>query len=93
MPIHTPQFVLKLWAYIPAWPGIRQAIQATAAAIIAYELAVFFALPQGYWAVMTAILVVQSSVGGSIGLAMDRFLATLLGAAVGGALLAASHAG
>ena len=93
MPIHAPQFVQKLWAYCPAWPGIRQAIQATAAAILAYELAAYFALPQGYWAVMTAILVVQSSVGGSLGLAIDRFLATLLGAAVGGALLAAAGAG
>ncbi len=69
------------------WPKIRQAIQTTVAAVVAYAIATFLALPQGYWAVMTAILVVQASVGASLGLAVDRLLATLLGAAVGGALV------
>lgn len=70
------------------WPRIRQAIQTTVAAVAAYGLATSLSLPQGYWAVVTAMLVVQTSVGASLGLAIDRLLATLLGAAVGGALLA-----
>lgn len=69
------------------WAAIRQAIQTVFAAVAAYVLAEWMQLPQGYWAVMTAILVVQSSVGASLGLALDRLLATIVGAAVGGALV------
>jgi uncharacterized membrane protein YccC len=58
------------------------------AAVLAYLGATYFELPQGYWSVMTAILVVQSSVGASLGLAFDRLLATVLGAALGGLLVA-----
>jgi uncharacterized membrane protein YgaE (UPF0421/DUF939 family) len=36
----------------------------------------------GYWSVMTAILVVQANVGASLGLAFDRLMATLFGAAL-----------
>ncbi|MGH6962054.1 MAG: FUSC family protein, partial [Dongiaceae bacterium] len=71
-----------------AWPQLRQAIQTAFAAVVAYAIAAWFALPQNYWAVMTAILVVQASIGASLGLALDRLLATLLGAAVGAALVA-----
>ncbi len=71
-----------------SWPQLRQAIQTAFAATIAYLVADYFALPQGYWAVMTAILVVQASIGASLGLALDRLLATLLGAAAGAALVA-----
>ena len=69
------------------WPLIRQSIQTTVAASAAYLVAAALDLPQGYWAVITSILVVQSSVGGSLGLAVDRLIATLLGAGVGGGLL------
>jgi uncharacterized membrane protein YccC len=71
------------------WPKARQAIQTMVAAVAAYLVATYFAMPQGYWSVMTAILVVQANVGASLGLAFDRLLATLLGAATGAALVAA----
>ena len=41
-------------------------------------------LQQGYWAVISALLVMQSSIGGTLGASRDRFIGTLLGAAVGG---------
>lgn len=41
-------------------------------------------LPQGYWAVFTVIIVMQGSIGGTVGVAVDRMYGTLLGAAVGG---------
>jgi uncharacterized membrane protein YccC len=43
-------------------------------------------LPQGYWAVFTAVLVVQGSVGGSWKAAVDRLVGTVLGAVYGGAV-------
>ena len=70
------------------WPRVRLAIQTAVAAGAAFGFATYFALPQGYWAVVTAMLVVQASVGASLGLAMDRLLATVLGATVGGIVLA-----
>jgi uncharacterized membrane protein YccC len=46
-------------------------------------IASVLSLPQGYWAVFTAVLVVQGSVGGSWKAAVDRLLGTLMGAAYG----------
>jgi uncharacterized membrane protein YccC len=78
-----------------SWPRLRQAVQTTVAACLAYAAADLLALPQGFWAVMTAILVTQANVGASLGLAVDRLLGSLLGVLVGGGvalLLADSHA-
>jgi uncharacterized membrane protein YccC len=65
----------------------KQAAQTAFAAALSYVIALTFGLPQGYWAVITAILVVQSSIGGSLGLVVDRLVATILGAVAGLALL------
>jgi uncharacterized membrane protein YccC len=78
-----------------SWPRLRQAVQTTVAACLADAAADLLALPQGFWAVMTAILVTQANVGASLGLAVDRLLGSLLGVLVGGGvalLLADSHA-
>jgi uncharacterized membrane protein YccC len=78
-----------------SWPRMRQAVQTTVAACLAYAAADLLDLPQGFWAVMTAILVTQANVGASLGLAVDRLLGSLLGVLVGGGvaiLLADSHA-
>lgn len=55
-----------------------------------YLLAEQFALPNGYWAVLTAVLVVQATLGASLSVAIDRALGTLAGGIVGvaGATLA-----
>ncbi|TAL04514.1 MAG: FUSC family protein [Rhodospirillaceae bacterium] len=44
-------------------------------------LAAAFNLPQGYWAVFTAVLVTQSSVGGSVTTGIDRLIGTVGGVA------------
>lgn len=72
-----------------AWPRLRQAIQTTVAASVSYFIVDAFGLPQGFWAVMTAILVTQANVGASLGLATDRLLGSLLGVVVGGAVAVA----
>ena len=67
----------------------------TVAACLAYAAADLLDLPQGFWAVMTAIVVTQANVGASLGLAIDRLLGSLLGVLVGGGValvLANSHA-
>jgi uncharacterized membrane protein YccC len=54
--------------------------------LLAYVLADSFALPQGYWAVFSAIIIVQASVGGSIKATTDRLIGTIGGAVAGGAV-------
>ena len=71
------------------WLALRMLVSATAA----YALAKAFGLPQGYWAVLTTIIVTQSSVGGSLKAAIDRLVGSVCGALVGAAvaLLLPSH--
>jgi len=62
----------------------RHAARVTAASIAAYVLATSLGLPQGYWSVISAIIVVQSSIGGTMVAAQERVFGTVLGAAAGG---------
>jgi uncharacterized membrane protein YccC len=71
------------------WPRLRLAIQTTIAACLAYVIAAALGLPQGFWAVMTAILVTQANVGASLGLAAERLGGSLLGVIVGGGVAVA----
>lgn len=61
----------------------RLGLRATVAAICAYGLALAFHLPNGYWAVLSAVLVVQSSLGASLAVATDRALGTVAGGVIG----------
>lgn len=45
------------------WPRLRLAIQTTIAACLSYVIVDALGMPQGFWAVMTAILVTQANVG------------------------------
>lgn len=62
---------------------MRLGLRAAVAAVAADALAYFLSLPNGYWAVLTAILVVQSSIGASLSVAVDRVLGTVLGGVIG----------
>lgn len=69
---------------------LKLGVRACVAALVAHGLATLIELPHGYWAVLTAVLVVQSTVGASLSIAVERTLGTLVGGVVGvaGALLA-----
>jgi uncharacterized membrane protein YccC len=82
---------VKLWSNLRGWAGanavaIRLCLRMTIAGLLAYVLAEFFVLPQGYWAVFSAIIVMQASVGGSIKATADRLIGTVGGALAGGAV-------
>ncbi|MDB5454612.1 MAG: hypothetical protein JWP92_197, partial [Caulobacter sp.] len=64
---------------------IRHAIRVTAAVGAAYALATLLRLPQGYWAVFTAVIVVQTSIGATITASMERLLGTVVGGLAGAA--------
>ena len=56
------------------------------AALAAYMVGLALGLAQGYWAVFTAVIVMQASVGGSLKATFDRLIGTLGGAVYGGAV-------
>ncbi len=67
---------------------MKLALRVTIAGTLAFAITKFFNLPQGYWAAITAVVITQASVGGSLKAALERFLGTLAGAAYGGAVAA-----
>jgi len=67
-------------------PRVRQAVKTTIAACLAYVIADFLGLPQAFWAAVVAIFITQANIGASLGLALDWFLGSLVGAVVGGAV-------
>jgi uncharacterized membrane protein YccC len=73
---------------VPGWIRRRRAqlhlsVRITVAGLAAFALAHLFGLAQGYWAVLTAVIVMQASVGGSLKATLDRFGGSLGGAAWG----------
>ena len=66
---------------------LRFCARVTVAAISALLIAQFFALPlHGLWVVLTATVITQLSVGGSLGAGLEYFLGTLGGAVYGGSV-------
>lgn len=60
--------------------GLRTAV----AGGLAYGVAEFFALPRGFWSVVTAVVIMgQPRVGASLKAGVDRFLGTIVGAVAG----------
>jgi uncharacterized membrane protein YccC len=64
-------------------PEIRLSLQMTVAGLAAFAVAELLGLAQVYWAVLTAVIVTQSSIGGSLKASFDRFFGTIGGAAWG----------
>lgn len=65
---------------------IRHGLRIAAGGLASYAAGHLLGLPQAYWAVFTAVLVVQGSIGGSWKASTDRFVGTLFGAAYGAAV-------
>lgn len=62
-------------------PRLRFCLRVTTSAIVAFTLAQFLAIPlHGLWAVLTAVVVTQMSVGGSLKATADYVIGTLGGA-------------
>lgn len=61
----------------------RMAVRVSVAALLAFAIGRGLGLQQGYWAVFTAIIVMQASLGGSFTAALDYFVGTLAGAIYG----------
>lgn len=65
-------------------PDIWKAgLRTAAAAGISQAVAQLLGLPQGYWAVISAIVIMQANLGASLEAAADRLVGTLAGAILG----------
>ena len=68
---------VTFWDDLQGWAtaksaALRLCLRMTVAGIVAYALAEMLALPQGYWAVFSSIIIMQASVGGSVKATIDR---------------------
>jgi uncharacterized membrane protein YccC len=64
------------------------AARTAVAAIASYLFARLFRLPEPYWASISTMVVMQSTLGASLPISMQRFAGTAIGAAVGAAAAA-----
>ncbi|MBX9710819.1 MAG: FUSC family protein [Xanthobacteraceae bacterium] len=71
---------------------LRQTARVTVAVAAAYASYKLLDLQQGYWAVFTVLIVMQGSIGSTLGAAIDRLIGTMGGAFLGG-LAVAMHTG
>jgi uncharacterized membrane protein YgaE (UPF0421/DUF939 family) len=63
------------------------AIRTAVAAVLSYLIARLCRLPEAYWAPISALIVMQSSLGAALPVSVQRFVGTALGSAAGAALV------
>ncbi len=66
----------------------KQAIKTAIAGVASMYATRLFHLPQGYWAAISALIVMQSNVGATLNASRTRLAGTAVGAVVGGAFVA-----
>jgi uncharacterized membrane protein YgaE (UPF0421/DUF939 family) len=62
---------------------IALAVKTAVAAVLSMYAANLLHLPQGYWAAISAIVVMQSEVGATLSASRDRLIGTAIGAVAG----------
>ena len=64
---------------------LRHAVRVSMAVGAAFAAGAILRLPQAYWMVFTAVIVVQTSIGGTITASLERLAGTVVGGLVGAA--------
>ncbi len=67
-----------------AFESAKQAIKTAIAGVISLYLTDLFHLPEGYWAAISALIVMQSNVGATLSASRTRLAGTAVGAIIGG---------
>jgi len=65
--------------------SLAHAARTTVAAVVSYLIARLLRLPEAYWATVSTIIVMQSTLGAALPISAQRFAGTAMGAAAGGA--------
>jgi uncharacterized membrane protein YccC len=68
------------------WPVLVHSVRTAVAAVVSLLVAQLFGLPATYWAPITTLVITQSSLGAAFAVSSQRFIGTVLGALVGGAV-------
>jgi uncharacterized membrane protein YccC len=75
---------MKLWAWDEKnLPSITHAIRTALAATASVLIARLVQMPEAYWAVIATLVVMQSTLGATLTLSLERIVATAVGASVG----------
>jgi uncharacterized membrane protein YgaE (UPF0421/DUF939 family) len=75
---------MKLWSWQKEnLPSIPHSIRTAAAATLSVVVARLVHMPEAYWAAIATLVVMQSSLGATLTLSIERVVATALGASVG----------
>lgn len=76
--------LMKLWAWdAKNLPSITHAIRTAVAAMISVIIARLVQMPEAYWAAIATLVVMQSTLGATLTLSVERIVATAVGASVG----------
>jgi uncharacterized membrane protein YccC len=85
--------VMKLWKWEPEnLPSVIHSIRTAVAATVSLAIARLFGLPEAYWAAIATLVVMQSTLGATLLISIERIAATALGA-LAGALVASYFTG
>jgi uncharacterized membrane protein YccC len=75
---------MKFWAWDEKnLPSITHAIRTAVAATASVIIARFVQMPEAYWAAIATLVVMQSTLGATLTLSIERIVATAVGASVG----------
>src|SRR5256884_5568436 len=75
---------MKLWAWDKKnLPSIAHAIRTAVAATASVMIARLVQMPEAYWAAIATLVVMQSTLGATLTLSIERIVATAVGASVG----------
>ena len=84
---------MKLWKWNSEnLPSVIHSIRTAIAATVSLAVARLFGLPEAYWAAIATLVVMQSTLGATLLISIERIAATALGA-LAGALLASYFTG
>jgi len=70
----------------PSWPAVVNSARTATAAAASFLIARLCGLPEAYWAPISTLVVMQSTLGAALKISADRFIGTLVGALAGGLL-------
>jgi uncharacterized membrane protein YgaE (UPF0421/DUF939 family) len=75
---------MKLWTWEKEnLPSITHAIRTALAATLSVIIARLVQMPEAYWAAIATLVVMQSTLGATLTLSLERIVATAVGASVG----------
>ena len=76
--------LMKLWSWQKEnLPSIGHSVRTALAATVSVVVARLAQMPEAYWAAIATLVVMQSTLGGTLTLSVERIVATAVGASVG----------